>query len=80
MPYLCPPEFRRRVPDLIAAGRSVVSIHGVRDAPLGCSRCFFDGFVVVQFAVAVVPAWRVVADLGDGGGVDAVVQPAVPSS
>ena len=26
MPYRCPPEFRRRVLDLIAAGRSVASI------------------------------------------------------
>ena len=26
MPYCCPPEFRRRVLDLVAAGRSVASI------------------------------------------------------
>jgi hypothetical protein len=55
-------------------------IHRIRDASLQRSDSFLVRLAFVESLVVVDPSWRVVADLGDGGGVDRVVQRAVPAS
>jgi hypothetical protein len=54
-------------------------VDGVRDAAFECSEGFFVGFAFVDLAVVVDLARCLVADLGDGGRVDGVVQGAVPA-
>ena len=54
-------------------------VDGVGDAPFQRSECFFVGLAFVEFLVVVDAAWCLVADLGDGGGVDRVVEDPVPS-
>src|SRR5918994_506347 len=52
-------------------------LHGVADAPLEGSQRFLLGLPFGELALVVGPAGRVVADLGNGGHVDGVVQLAI---
>ena len=54
-------------------------VDDVGDAPFQRPDRFFGGFSLGEFLLVVVPAFAGVAELGDGGDVDGVVEFAVPS-
>ncbi len=71
-----PPSSARRT----AAGVSgEVAVDAVRDSSFQRPDRFFGGLAFGDLAVVVGPAFGVVAELGDGGDVDGVVEFAVAS-